>query len=129
MRGWVVVMSSETAAMIEAVAFLVIVAATLQAAYALAMSVFEPQRALDRRRAAARYARYLVAGLTFQLAAAILELPLAAGWDAVERIAVLVALRALLAPLQETGVAAWYERVKKAFARQPAARLELSEEA
>jgi uncharacterized membrane protein len=123
MRGWVVVMSSETAAMIEAAAFLVIVAATLQAAASLAAGVFAPQRALERRAAAARYARYLTAGLTFQLAAAILELPMAAGWDTVERIAVLVALRALLAPLQETGWAPLLERCRSWLDRTPS-RLE-----
>ena len=43
-----------------------------------------------------RYARWLVAGLTFQLAADILETAVTESWDAVGRIAAVAAIRTFL---------------------------------
>jgi uncharacterized membrane protein len=43
-----------------------------------------------------RYARWLVAGLTFQLAADIIETAITTDWDAVGRIAVIAVIRTFL---------------------------------
>jgi uncharacterized membrane protein len=43
-----------------------------------------------------RYARWLVAGLTFQLAADIIETSITTSWDAVARVAAIAVIRTFL---------------------------------
>jgi uncharacterized membrane protein len=50
----------------------------------------------DRRELWLRYARWLVAGLTFQLAADIIETSITTDWDAVGKIAVVAVIRTFL---------------------------------
>jgi uncharacterized membrane protein len=47
----------------------------------------------QRREVWLRFARWLVAGLTFQLAADIIETSITTSWDALGRIAVIAAIR------------------------------------
>ena len=50
----------------------------------------------ERRDVWLRYARWLVAGLTFQLAADIIETSITTGWEAVGRIAAIAVIRTFL---------------------------------
>jgi uncharacterized membrane protein len=57
-----------------------------------------------------RYARWLVAGLTFQLAADIIETAIAPGWTDIERLAAIAVIRTLLNFFLERDLAGANER-------------------
>src|SRR5262249_12658622 len=56
----------------------------------------------ERRDVWLRYARWLVAGLTFQLAADIIETSITTGWESVARLAAIAVIRTMLNYFLET---------------------------
>ena len=80
---------------IDAMALVIVVVGTVEASSGL-RAMFSPRRARERREIWLRYARWLVAGLTFQLAADIIETSIATGWEAVGRIAAIAVVRTFL---------------------------------
>lgn len=85
------------ALVLEALALLVIAIGAVEAAIALVRAM------LTRRTSAAEepavwlgFARWLVAGLTFQLAADIVHTTVAPGWDEIGRVAAIAAIRTFL---------------------------------
>lgn len=81
---------------IDAMALLVISVGTVLAFVAIVRAMFAPLSGLDRRAVWLTYARWLVAGLTFQLAADILESAITESWDAVGRLAAVAVIRTFL---------------------------------
>lgn len=71
----------------------------------------------DSREVWLRYARWLVAGLTFQLAADILETSIAPSWDDIGRLAVIAVVRTALNYFLEHDLAEVRERQGEARAR------------
>jgi hypothetical protein len=65
-----------------------------------------------------RYGRWLVAGLTFQLAADIIETSITANWEAIGRIAAIAAVRTFLDYFLERNLA----EVREAAATDPRSR-------
>ena len=61
-----------------------------------------------------RYARWLVAGLTFQLAADIIETSITTDWDAVGRLAAVAVIRTFLNYFLENDVGEMREREREA---------------
>jgi uncharacterized membrane protein len=82
---------------IEAVAILVVALGTIRAVATMAPAALgRPSDRFEQRRVWLRYARWLVAGLTFQLAADIASTAVAPQWDEVGRLAAVAAIRTFL---------------------------------
>ncbi len=73
-----------------------IVGATIQAVVGMLQLVATPPNEQRRREVWARYARWLIAGLTFQLAADIIETSITTNWEAIVRVAAIAVIRTFL---------------------------------
>jgi uncharacterized membrane protein len=96
MQDWLNVISEYAILLIDAIALVVIVAGTLQAAVAVVRSLFTPNDGPQRRAIWLQYARWLIAGLTFQLAADIIETSITTDWEAIGRVAAIAVIRTFL---------------------------------
>jgi uncharacterized membrane protein len=63
---------------------------------AAAPAIIAPLSGLQRREIWLTYARWLIAGLTFQLAADIIETAITSDWQAIGRIAAIAVIRTFL---------------------------------
>ena len=82
---------------IEAVAILVIAIGTVEALIAtFRVMVSRHASGFEKRAVWLDFARWLVAGLTFQLAADIVQTTIAPSWDEVGRVAAIAAIRTFL---------------------------------
>lgn len=97
MKEWLVFVSEYVILIIDAMALVVVVYATTEAfikAVCLAAITRSP---IENTRAVwLRFSRWLVAALTFQLAADIVETSITTSWEALGRIAVIAVLRTFL---------------------------------
>src|SRR5262245_37064467 len=96
MRGWMALLTEQAILWIDAVALVVIVAATLQAVVGMLRVIFTPVSPHERQEIWMRYARWLIAGLTFQLAADIIETSITTDWEAIARVAAIAVIRTFL---------------------------------
>ena len=97
MEGWLVYATEKSILLIDAMALVIIVAGTVEAFVSGLRFLFDTIATNhDRRAIWLRYGRWLVAGLTFQLAADIIETSIAPDWDDVGRLAAIAAIRTLL---------------------------------
>ncbi len=96
MKQWLVVVTEHVVVVIDWMALVVILIGTAEAFFTgLRLIVSSPTDHV-RRDVLLRYGRWLVAGLTFQLAADILKTSITTSWDAVGRIAVVAVIRTFL---------------------------------
>jgi uncharacterized membrane protein len=96
MKEWLVYVTEHAIVVIDGLALIIIVIGTLQAFFAgVAVMVASPS-GHTRRDIWLRYARWLVAGLTFQLAADIIESSITTSWEAVGRLAAIAVIRTFL---------------------------------
>ena len=85
------------ALIIQAAALLVIAIGALEAvAGVFRVMLFSRAGGLEQRAVWLRFARWLVAGLTFQLAADIVETTVAPTWDEIGRVAAIAVIRTFL---------------------------------
>ena len=97
MREWLVAITEPTIVVIDTMAFLFIVAGTLQAFIAsIRLIVSRDHEGRDRRQIWLSYARWLVAGLTFQLAADIIESSIAPSWESIGQLGAIAVIRTFL---------------------------------
>ncbi|MEH2512432.1 putative membrane protein [Nitrobacteraceae bacterium AZCC 1564] len=96
MKEWLVFSTEVSATVIDAIALLVVVVGTIEAAIGGFQLMFSSPTGHEKRAVWLRYARWLVAALTFQLAADIIETSIAPSWDDVGRLAVIAVIRTLL---------------------------------
>jgi uncharacterized membrane protein len=97
MREWLIAATEYAVLVIDAMALVIISAGTVEAFIsATRMMVSRQAGGTERREVWLRYARVLVAGLTFQLAADIIETSITTGWEAVGRLAAIAAIRTFL---------------------------------
>ena len=96
MRDWLAIISEAAIAGINAIALLVIVVGTLEVSVTVARAIFKPLGDQVRRQAWLRYARWLVAGLTFQLAADIIETSISTNWQTIGRVGAIAVIRTFL---------------------------------
>lgn len=83
-------------AAIDAVALFVICFGTIEAVLSMLKVLFTAADGHERRDVWIRYARWLVAGLTFQLAADILETSITTDWESVARLGLIALIRTML---------------------------------
>ena len=96
MREWLVIISEPAIALIDAIALFVILLGTIQVVIAVARASFKPLGDEVARRAWLRYARWLVAGLTLQLAADIIETSISTSWQTIGRVGAIAVIRTFL---------------------------------
>jgi uncharacterized membrane protein len=93
---WLVVLTEQAVLWIDVVALVVIVAATVQAIIGMLQVVITSTTIHQRRDVWLRYARWLIVGLTFQLAADIIETSITTDWEAIARVGAIAVIRTFL---------------------------------
>ena len=96
MREWLQIVSEPVIAFIDAIALLVIVVGTLEVVVYIVRAAIKPLPYDVARFAWLRYARWLVAALTFQLAADIIETSISTSWQTIGRVAAIAVIRTFL---------------------------------
>ena len=96
MKEWLTFATEHAVVIIDVLALIVIFAGTVEC-FLRGMGLLFSWRSGDERRDVwLRYARWLVAGLTFQLAADIIETSISAGWESIGRLAAIALIRTFL---------------------------------
>jgi uncharacterized membrane protein len=96
MREWLIVATENLIVFIDSLALVVIVIGTVQAFVSGVWRMVSRPDGHHRRDVWLRYGRWLVAALTFQLAADIIESSITTSWDAVGRLAAIALIRTFL---------------------------------
>jgi uncharacterized membrane protein len=95
-KEWLIFATEYCVTIINILALIVIVAGTIEAFVGGLWAIMTRRGGHERRDIWLRQARWLVAGLTFQLAADVLETAVTTDWEAVGRIAAVAAIRTFL---------------------------------
>jgi uncharacterized membrane protein len=95
-REWLVSLTENATLLINGMALIVIVFGTVEAFGAGVRAMMFSLSGHERREIWLRYARWLVAGLTFQLAADIIETAIAPSWSDIGHLAAIAAIRTFL---------------------------------
>ena len=96
MKEWLVVITENAIVLIDILALIIVLVGTIEAFFGGMRAMLSSPTGHERRDIWLRYARWLVAGLTFQLAADIIETSITTEWEAVGRIAVIAVIRTFL---------------------------------
>jgi uncharacterized membrane protein len=96
MKNWLIFISENAIVAIDMVALAVILFGTLEVVISMLRTAFAPNSEAEMRGIWLRYGRWLVAALTFQLAADIIETSITTSWEAVGRIAAVAVIRTFL---------------------------------
>jgi uncharacterized membrane protein len=97
MKEWLVVATEWASLVIDWMALILIAVGTVEAFFgAMRLAVGGAHNNHERRLVWLNYARWLVAGLTFQLAADIIETSVAPTWDDIGRLAAIAIVRTFL---------------------------------
>jgi len=96
MSQWLSVISEPVIVAINAIALLVIVVGTAEASVAVVRAMINRLGKQEARIAWLRYARWLVAALTFQLAADIIETSISTSWQTIGRVGAIAVIRTFL---------------------------------
>lgn len=113
LREWLVLATGYASVMIDAIALAVVVIATIEAAIGGLRLLFDKADGHRKREVWLRYARWLVAALTFQLAADIIETSIAPSWEDVGRLAVIATVRTMLNYFLEKDMSEMRERQRE----------------
>jgi uncharacterized membrane protein len=106
LKDWVSVAAEYTVSAIDAMALLLIAVGTIEMFFTCVRSIFSPSRTgPELRDGYLRYARWLMAGLTFQLAMDIIESARAPTWDDIGRLASIAVIRTFLNYFLERDIA------------------------
>ena len=110
MKEWLIFATENAIVVIDALALVLVVIATIEAFFGGLRAMLGSPSGHERRDVWLRYARWLVAALTFQLAADIIETSITTSWEAVGRIAVIAVIRTFLNYYLEKDIAEVRER-------------------
>ncbi|MFC4313600.1 DUF1622 domain-containing protein [Steroidobacter flavus] len=110
MKTWLIEATHVAVSVIDAIAVLIVLIGTANAFVAMLRVMRSPMAGHERRLIWIGYARWLVAGLTFQLAADIIESTVVESWDAVGRLGAIAAIRTFLNYFLERDIAEVRER-------------------
>ncbi|MEJ1963743.1 MAG: DUF1622 domain-containing protein [Gammaproteobacteria bacterium] len=95
MKEWLTLLTENAIIIIDGIALLLVFYGTIEA-FVKALPLMISDSGHERRDVWLRYARWLVAGLTFQLAADIIETSITESWQVVARIAAVALIRTFL---------------------------------
>ena len=96
MREWLMTVSALAITVIDGIALLVILVGTFEALVKVARAAIRPLTHAVARDAWLRYSRWLVAALTFQLAADIIETSISTSWQTIARVGAIAVVRTFL---------------------------------
>ena len=97
MREWLTISTEYAVVIINAFALLVIVFGAFEAFAAGLRATFNSSgTGRELRQGYIRFARWLIAGLTFQLAADVIETAITPGWEDIGRLAAIAVIRTFL---------------------------------
>ena len=114
MKEWLIFVTENAIVLIDFLALAIIVTGTVEAFFAGLRVMFSTPNGHERRDIWLRYARWLVAGLTFQLAADIIETSITNDWQAIGRIAAIAVIRTFLNYFLDRDVEEIRQREKEA---------------
>ena len=120
MNEWLNFVTENAIVLIDVLALVIIVVGTVEAFFGGLRAMFSSPTGHERRDIWLRYARWLVAGLTFQLAADIIETSITADWQAVGRIAAIAVIRTFLNYFLERDLAEMRARQNESGRAAPA---------
>jgi uncharacterized membrane protein len=113
MEEWFAYLSDQAVLIINVMALIVVFAGTVDAFVSAARYGFRlSARIKELRGVWVRYSRWLVAGLTFQLAADIIESSMAPEWDDIGKLAAIAVIRTFLNYFLERDIQEISERDK-----------------
>ena len=118
MKEWLTIATEYAIVVIDMMALVVVSYAALEAFVKAMRSLFSPVSGRDRRDIGLRFGRWLVAGLTFQLAADIIETSISTDWETVGRIGAIAVIRTFLEYFLERDLAETRERQHEAMAEK-----------
>ena len=110
MREWLAVATEYTTLIIDSLALLVIAVGTFEAFVNGLRVMLGSGSGHVQRDVWLRYARWLVVGLTFQLAADVIETSISTSWEAIGRLAAIAVIRTFLNYFLERDLAEMRER-------------------
>ena len=96
MKEWLIEATELSIVVIDVIAFLVVVVGTVDVVVRALRTEIGAASREERRAVWLRYARFLVMGLTFQLAADIIETSITTDWNALGHIAAIALIRTFL---------------------------------
>jgi uncharacterized membrane protein len=96
MREWLGLISDPVITAIDAIALLVIVVGTAEVSVNVVRAAIKPLGEQEARKVWLRYSRWLVAALTFQLAADIIETSVSTSWQTIGRVGAIAVIRTFL---------------------------------
>jgi uncharacterized membrane protein len=105
MKEWLVIVTEAAIVGIDWLALLLIVYATIEASIRVLQLLFHVPTPEQRSGIWLRYARWLVAALTFQLAADIIESSITTNWESLARLGAIAVIRTFLNYFLERDVA------------------------
>lgn len=118
MKEWLIIVTEIAIVAIDWIALLIVLLGTVQAfvgAIGLAISGGD---SVHRKEVWLRFARWLVAALTFQLAADIIETSITEDWQSIGRIAAVAVIRTFLNYFLDRDVAETRERRNEAMSEK-----------
>ena len=95
MREWLAVLTENAVVVIDTIALIVILVGTIEAVIRGIGVVLKPGHD-DQRAVWLRYARWLIGGLTFQLAADIIETSIRTDWQSIAMLGAIALIRTFL---------------------------------
>lgn len=96
MKEWLIFVTENAIILIDILALIVVLIGTVEAFFGGLRVMLSSRQGHEQRDVWLRYGRWLVAALTFQLAADIIETSITTEWEAVARIAVIAVIRTFL---------------------------------
>jgi uncharacterized membrane protein len=96
MKEWLILATEKAVIMIDALALVIIVIGTIEGFVSAFRAMFSSPAGHERRDIWLRLGRWLIAGLTFQLAADIIETSITTSWQAVARLGAIALIRTFL---------------------------------
>ncbi|KHJ55211.1 membrane protein [Aureimonas altamirensis] len=113
MKEWMIFVGENAKIIIDMIAVLIIVVGTVEAFFRGLGALLSSSSGYERRDIWLRYARWLVVGLTFQLAADIVETSITTSWESIGRLAVIAVIRTFLNYFLERDISDIRERQRE----------------
>ena len=110
LHPWLRVVMENAIAIIDTIAFLAIAYGTVEVVIKTVCAEWQSAPNHDKREIWLGYARWLIAGLTFQLAADIIETSLGTTWEAIGRLGAVAVIRTFLEFFLGRDVSEWRDR-------------------
>jgi uncharacterized membrane protein len=96
LKEWLIVATQQSVVIIDMMALVIILVGTIEAFIRGGWALVSSSSGHERREVWLRYARWLVAGLTFQLAADIIETSITPSWEEIAKVGAIAVVRTFL---------------------------------